>query len=760
MQAKAKVESERKEANFVAEVEKLTLEAGVAVKKTLKLSEYQLVRECLWMALRPADTTVFERREGSFRMCGNVCIPSATSEMIGSSLRKFCSMLDKLRCLMEFRDQVLGEQTKTESDVPFTYEAYASAVGEVLYLFSSDVLKLEDLVKKQEETFTLLDFESEMATWYDTINQLFLAHEVSVIQYWKESGLENWKKAVKLLGGLSQCLVSTYKETSFNFLLNIFLKTCTPYIRIIGLWLSEGRLEDFRYEFVIEENKSHAKETFWDQRFKLRPFEEFLNECKMKLPEMLAETIPRILISGKSIEILTSLHKDGFPGVDRVVFPSSSHKDLFGTFVDNIKKCLNDPKDRVDFAVPANSLTMNRFKFLRSQSHLDHQDLDLDPYLSMAFAEVTDFHERSDDVDGGSEFYLLSKIDPLLPISPIFTRSFTPMIDIFYKISCQSLLNLVKNSLELENHLSSVRRVFLMEAGDLMFEFYTDVFRRLDDESEDLDSPSATLFLQDCIARRYPEEAERFRIDFVMQDDQDTFSLEKTALLYDIEWPLSIVLHEESLKKYSKVFVFLMRVKQSLWALQQIKAKDLAETLGFEEEEKSFEEDSLRRNAEEEDEDSPSLKMHRILLLRSWLFHFVGNVHSYFMTRVLHSTELELKSDLAECRDLDQIISVHDAYIDRIHDRCFLHSSAKVLRDAVGKVLKLCMDLLELCRATPVPKVRMRTMTRLEETYVRSHQFLASTLDSMTRRRNVPHLDGLAAALLHSCPDKADSVKK
>lgn len=49
---------------------------------------------------------------------------------------------------------------------------------------------------------------------------------------------------------------------------------------------------------------------------------------------------------------------------------------------------------------------------------------------------------------------------------------------------------------------------------------------------------------------------------------------------------------------------------------------------------------------------SNDAKIHRILLLRSWLLHFVGSMHSYFMSRVLHSTEIELKSNLSKCSDL------------------------------------------------------------------------------------------------------------
>jgi hypothetical protein len=35
----------------------------------------------------------------------------------------------------------------------------------------------------------------------------------------------------------------------------------------------------------------------------------------------------------------------------------------------------------------------------------------------------------------------------------------------------------------------------------------------------------------------------------------------------------------------------------------------------------------------EQDELSEDVKLHRVLLLRSWLMHFMGTIHSYFMTR-------------------------------------------------------------------------------------------------------------------------------
>ena len=129
------------------------------------------------------------------------------------------------------------------------------------------------------------------------------------------------------------------------------------------------------------------------------------------------------------------------------------------------------------------------------------------------------------------------------------------------------------------------------------------------------------------------------------------------------------------------------------------------------------------------------------------------------MTRVLQSTQMELHASLMECDDLDAILDVHNRYIHRIYDRCFLHSSASLLKECVFKVLKSAMVLYKHCE-THIQSPRRdvfiidnSSLKSLEENYARRHQFLATTLRSMTQKRNIPHLDGLSAALLHSCPE-------
>ena len=109
------------------------------------------------------------------------------------------------------------------------------------------------------------------------------------------------------------------------------------------------------------------------------------------------------------------------------------------------------------------------------------------------------------------------------------------------------------------------------------------------------------------------------------------------------------------------------------------------------------------------------------------------------------------------------ILQVHQDYLNRIHDRCFLHPSASMLREAVSLVLLLGVELRD-ATLSDLP-IHTSTLLAWEEKYTRCHTFLASTLQvsggifflidpsvqAMTSRRKIPHLEGLTVALLHSC---------
>eukprot|EP00094_Tigriopus_californicus_P014270 TCALIF_13831-PA protein Name:"Similar to TUBGCP5 Gamma-tubulin complex component 5 (Homo sapiens)" AED:0.03 eAED:0.05 QI:0/-1/0/1/-1/1/1/0/906 len=675
-------------AHFENTVSQTLHEAGQPVTVRTRLSEYQLLRECVWTVRSPQSSTVFELDSTghTFRVRPHICLASVTAMTLGHALGSFCTFLSHLKGLMDFVTSV-----QQSLSGPFTYEAYANGLADTLHALSTTVLGLEERILGQQETFTLLNLLDELASWIQTIRVLHQCHVRAVEP--SHSPAENWFKAVKLLAVLEPCLVVQTNADDLHILMNIFLNACRPYLRIIDLWLSEGRLEDFREEFVFTQVDPVESETFWQQGFLTQPYKKKLAQVGLCMPEMFEFVLPKILTTGKSIEILAVLDKKH--SIRSEAYDRDFQLNLYDNFVrdlrSNFQPTVPQPKTlESDSNLSPEVSEVLDYQSFEQDMRRDNAHLELDPYLALAFETVYEACEAQDqptDDDTRTPSQLIPGLDPLKPIGNLLKRSFQPHITNTSQSSCAQLLHLVLHVLNLEDHLSSVRRVFLLEAGDLMFEFTSDLFPKLDLDLPGLDSTSVTLFLQDCIGRRYPEEADRFSLFIPDELETSEVFLTESVLSYDVQWPLNLVLDQQSLRSYNEIFLFLLKVKRSIWALQEIHAKSLASTMDdIVHQNTSSEEENL---SQEHTRTPNALKMHRILLLRSWLFHFLGNIHSYFMTRVLHSTELELTAELAQCKDLDEVIAAHKGHISKIVDRCFLHSSAKILREAVMKVMKI-----------------------------------------------------------------------
>ena len=813
-------------AHFVAVADSARARQGAPVSVKTKFTEYQLVRECLWMLRQPPNdsTAAFDYDPGrGYSLRADACLASASPDALSRSLEYLTVFLHQVKDLRDFTAAVLRSD-----EVCYTYEAYAGGLDDVLHLMSADLVLIEERVTGQQETFTLLDLEASLRSWAITVAAVHACHARSAVAPGDKDFLvwPNWRKAVRLISGVFLSMHICHETFAHEIILDLYLKSCAPYLRIIGLWLTEGRLEDFRDEFVFkqrpsaaasgdEEDAEEETEDFWKSGFEVRPYLETLSDDgDLRLPSMLGRALPKILVAGKSIEILARLAKRRRFSVTLQTGNDSgavfrTREDLLSQFLSNLRRELKMPTECEELSPPRRNKEKPKSTICLDSLGVDFGEdgEDVDPYLKMAFEEVFKAAEvdlaDSDSplrIEGSSSdrssFVLPAPVDPILPLSSALERSFIPPVFEHYRFSCQSLVRTVMGTLELNRHLGAVRRVFLMEAGDIMADFCTDVFARIgevedgeaakeeDRENDGLDTASVTLLLQDSVGRRYPSDADRFSVAVAAPSSADSGDqdwLDRVTLSYSVEWPLNIVLDSASFAMYNQVFLFLMRVKRSVWTLHQIEARELAQRLAegealrrrMAEERNDNSEDGELQDDEDEGLTADGL-IHRVLLLRSWLFHFVGNVHSYFMTRVLHSTEIELTSELKSAGDLDEIIRAHASYISRIHDRCFLHPSVRILREAVAKVnnidhvllispiqflflqvLDVCRRLAAFCAMFGGPeKPEEKALVAMEETYVRSHQFLASTLESMTAMRNVPHLDSLAAALVYSCPEK------
>jgi len=268
------------DAGFSARVDAMLLQAGVPVKMPkVTLSEYQLLREVVWSLRSPRESVLFHQEtlaDGNvlFHARDNACLGSLTSSALASALTPVRRLMGDLRSLRDFRDGVFGEGLTTISEAsspwtnagdwqreeaPFTYEAYAGALGELLQVFSVELLKVEDNVAAQQETYTLTDLWRSLGPWPALLARVSRAHRAAIGRS-RRRGRRNWHRASHLLAVLHSQLAGCTTGLEFDTFISLYLKSCRPYLRIVSEWVSEGRLEDFKDEFVITRKREEEGE--------------------------------------------------------------------------------------------------------------------------------------------------------------------------------------------------------------------------------------------------------------------------------------------------------------------------------------------------------------------------------------------------------------------------------------------------------------------------------------------------------------------
>ena len=734
--------------NLANLVESLQEEKGKLGVRTSKLSEYQVLREILWMLRSPVESPLFQFLNGNFVVTELVTIPSLTDGAMRRVLKDVLNAINDVSSLKSF----LHESELKIRNTPRTFEAYRSGLNIFLETFSCDLYKVEHQVLQQEDTHTILSILDTLKPWFSMIRQFKSLH-VFAVEGYEEN--ENWYRSIKLLSVLYNALLRNIVPGFMPFLLDTFLRSIEPYFNIIQVWLTEGRLEDWREEFIFYKDKGPLDEEddFWNNVFKSHDFKGRLAADNIAPLRLLEGLDQKIFVSGKSIEILSQL--DHLMNRNfRVQFDEeNNNRILFTDFLENLQSQLPKlPADPIPSSlVPRAADLSAEYKAIVRASE--------DPYLALAFEEVfktvQTIKERSSAAASPLPPRLLlpnSSVDLLLPLEPLMKRSLSPTIISHYTRACSTLVTLFMSDLNLESVLSRARQVFFMEAGDLLHDFCTQLFQLLEqgDSLETADSASLTLLLQDCLGARFPTWSDQFSCTYSPPDQYAaTPSLEGLTIQMNVPWPLTILLSQSNLETYNKVFIFLAGVKRSLWSLQSVRLATLAKL----EERLEGQADLSAASLSQSFADSSlplGVKKHRLQLLRSWLLYFTTTMHGYFMSRVVHSTELELQDQLKTATDLDMILATHQNYLQRIYDRCFLHPSASMLREAVVMVLSIGLELQQA--ATSNLPIHTRTLTAWEEKYSKCHKFLATTLQAMTAKKKLPHLEGLAIALLHSCP--------
>ncbi|XP_069937273.1 gamma-tubulin complex component 5 isoform X3 [Cherax quadricarinatus] len=781
------------------------------------LTEWEVMREVLWVLLCPVPSHIFIlNKKGSFTLKQNISLGSLTPGATSSLLEYLCEPLNQLHILDVFMHKY--EFPSMDPPKPATILAYAAGLQLWRHRFQSTLVTLEDRVKKQESTCTLLWLEGELRPWLRTLASIFAVHSTATTTILEKSPRYT---AVRLLGTLCEGVESASDSGIRGVLLRLLLHSLRHYLSIIHSWLLHGTLVDHAQEFIIQRDESVKAndERFWGEAFTVSlQKDEQSSDAKDPMKTILRFLSPLVVALttvGKSRELLAILDVQPLPkqsnpcNLSRLKAETEQEQSLEEVVIKFVKKTVRATSSGdIEEEVHASNNEEDADSVLtEGNSHLTLGCKQEDPLLIAAFTDTyQESHHFATPATVDSITSLIEEISDVpraISVVSLLTSALCPLVKKQQDILSARLISVLIEKNRLDRHCQAVRSVLLMEAGDIMHEFYSHLFAKLE-SGDGVDSISLTLHLQYCIARLYPDLAQFFSVSVTPQDLQDTRtgkdiieeneravgsddrsdgmlvieemtgSCAKTVMVdadrgctshhnnetalsmplarvglpditiqYQAPWPANLLLTEAIMKKFNMLFRFNLSLKRVTNGLERLKFRDLASWQAV-----------IRSERNTEESGGPlQSRLHRLQLLRQWLLCFSRELHDHFANTVFLPYHHAVEKLFASRPALTTIIAEHETLVNKLITECLMSSSEKILplQIVLNKVFWLTQRLGRLW-LHDIGSVRSEELTSLETQYTQVHRYLVNYLTTLVTVCFMPHMEGLTRTLVDTVP--------
>jgi hypothetical protein len=248
----------------------------------------------------------------------------------------------------------------------------------------------------------------------------------------------------------------------------------------------------------------------------------------------------------------------------------------------------------------------------------------------------------------------------------------------------------------LEVYLDVLHACFLMGDGHFTSEVCRYCYRKLD-RGETWDDQRTLVALFDDVLQLHDLsdswQRERRRdcgvsVEVECKPPQpksaDIYALDELFIGFKTPWPVSIIVDDECINRYNRIFRLLLQVKRAKHALDSM---------------------FVRRAVGVSDGASTQTS----LLFQAELMHFVNNLHYYLMNRLAFGEWTSFKNQLRCAADMDSIAALYWRYLNKVHDQCLLSPKAKYVMDAILKILDIVLETKQMVQ-------RQQQQHREEET--------------------------------------------
>ncbi|KAK0739611.1 Spc98 family-domain-containing protein [Apiosordaria backusii] len=269
------------------------------------------------------------------------------------------------------------------------------------------------------------------------------------------------------------------------------------------------------------------------------------------------------------------------------------------------------------------------------------------------------------------------------PFSELFSSAFDAWIQSKHHTAAATLQELLYTSYGLSQSLDMLEQVYLMSDGSKADAFASAIFRHLDNFSN---SWKDRFTLTEIAQEAFSGSIDSYRI-FAEIDPRTVVhsaiagrssvrvNLPAIRLGCRLNWPVQIVVTEEGIQGYQRIFTFLLQARRAISVLNH-----------------------PTKNFHPRGSLAATGSMGRYYMLRTKLLWFCDAIVTYLTTLILAPNTARLRADLGDAGDVDDMIRAHADFVSRIiHESC---QGAKLqpIRDCMLDIFDLAIKVADAQR--------------------------------------------------------------
>lgn len=725
------------------------------------INEEYLTRETLWALLGAEKCFVYKFDSDRTHVQEDLLVEDITPLALHNVLQHFAAVITLVHRLRLF----IKQQSSLDGGcVCETYKAFANSLMLYLEMFDRRLRKLEKEMVEKTSFVSILGLISELQP---------LLQELQDIHGVLMRGTTP-KSAANLLTCLWDTLcqydvLGSSTSCRSTVIFPVWFMTIHPYTVMLDNWMRSGTLPDQQNEFCVQRNNQNAAVkglAYWNDNFSFQDLPVFLQPVKQQ-----------VMLAGKSMQLIESVGylkqvEEEEEALEGHTPTPSLFEELLDTFRAEVVTISSRIGDRSQGPIPDPTAENESGPILGPTAEHEPGPIpgptaecesgpipgptagvsSVDPIPNPACSEIELFDPhtiwRKDLLTKQFVSELMVHKDPSLnkhhdplweellqlaglplhkPLASILEGCIQTLVQKRYVRASGAVMKLLNRTYMLTEHLRTVRLFFLMEAGDVMYQFYSDIFQRiLNQEPWQHDSYLNAMF-QEALRTRFCSAFGK-NISVLCTEVSKEISMNillSLSMEYEIQWPLNIIFNEQVMHTYNEIFCFLLQVKWAKWCLEGLRQRtDTWMAL-------------------------PADLRHKVQLLhhlKSQLLHFINILNNFLMTRILHSTVVEFQKGITAVEDIDTLISMHDQYVNTIFDRCLLNKKASYIKEAIMKILNLTLHFRQRWERG-LERFSTADAERVEAEFTKCTHFIVSFLEKAVEKGSYPHLETLAFSL-------------